>query len=50
MYPSFCFSFTFIPKFRIFLNSIKADGTAVKYESEVRTVEAMKKFVEETLA
>jgi phosphoadenylyl-sulfate reductase (thioredoxin) len=32
------------------LNVIKPDGTAVKYESEVRTVEAFKKFVDETLA
>ncbi|GAX13448.1 hypothetical protein FisN_34Lh054 [Fistulifera solaris] len=32
------------------VNVIKADGTAVKYESEVRTVEAFSKFVKETLA
>lgn len=32
------------------VNVIKPDGTAVKYESEVRTVEAFKKFVDETLA
>ena len=32
------------------VNVIKADGTAVKYDSEVRTVEAFEKFVEETLA
>jgi hypothetical protein len=32
------------------LNVIKADGTAVKYDSEVRTVEAFKTFVDETLA
>ena len=32
------------------VNVIKPDGTAVKYESEVRTVEAFTKFVEETLA
>jgi phosphoadenylyl-sulfate reductase (thioredoxin) len=31
------------------VNVIKPDGTAVKYESEVRTVEAFTKFVEETL-
>jgi len=31
------------------VNVIKPDGTAVKYESEVRTVEAFKKFVDETL-
>lgn len=31
------------------VNVIKADGTAVKYESEVRTVEAFKKFVDETV-
>jgi len=32
------------------VNVIKADGTAVKYESEDRTVAAMKKFLDETLA
>ena len=32
------------------VNVIKPDGTAVKYESEVRTVEAFTKFMEETLA
>jgi len=32
------------------VNVIKPDGSAVKYESEVRTVEAFEKFVEETLA
>lgn len=32
------------------VNVIKPDGTAVKYESEVRTVDAFKKFMEETLA
>lgn len=32
------------------LNVIKADGTAVKYDSEVRTVEAFKTFVDKTLA
>jgi phosphoadenylyl-sulfate reductase (thioredoxin) len=32
------------------VNVIKADGTAVKYESEVRTVEAFKNFVEKTIA
>lgn len=32
------------------LNVIKADGTAVKYESEDRTAAAIEKFVEETLA
>jgi thiol-disulfide isomerase/thioredoxin len=32
------------------VNVIKADGTAVKYESEDRTVEAVTKFMEETLA
>mmetsp|Transcript_9373 Transcript_9373/g.15583 ORF Transcript_9373/g.15583 Transcript_9373/m.15583 type:complete len:428 (-) Transcript_9373:50-1333(-) len=32
------------------VNVIKADGTAVKYESEVRTVEAIKEFVDKTLA
>lgn len=32
------------------VNVIKPDGTAIKYESEVRTVEAFKKFTEETLA
>ncbi|ACI65718.1 predicted protein, partial [Phaeodactylum tricornutum CCAP 1055/1] len=31
------------------VNVIKADGTAVKYESEERTVEAFKKFMEKTL-
>jgi hypothetical protein len=31
------------------VNVIKADGTAVKYESEVRTVEAFTKFLAETL-
>lgn len=31
------------------VNVIKPDGTAVKYESEVRTVEAFTKFMEETL-
>jgi len=31
------------------VNVIKADGTAVKYESEVRTVEAFKSFVDATL-
>mmetsp|Transcript_34959 Transcript_34959/g.49607 ORF Transcript_34959/g.49607 Transcript_34959/m.49607 type:complete len:427 (-) Transcript_34959:23-1303(-) len=31
------------------VNVIKADGTAVKYESEERTVDAFKKFVEETV-
>jgi phosphoadenosine phosphosulfate reductase len=32
------------------INVIKPDGTAVKYESEVRTAEALKKFMDETLA
>jgi len=32
------------------VNVIKPDGTAVKYESEERTVEAFEKFVEEALA
>jgi len=32
------------------VNVIKADGTAVKYDSEVRTVDAFKAFVDETLA
>jgi len=32
------------------VNVIKPDGTAVKYESEVRTVDAFKEFVEKTLA
>lgn len=32
------------------VNVIKPDGTAVKYESEVRTVEAFKEFVEKTVA
>jgi phosphoadenylyl-sulfate reductase (thioredoxin) len=32
------------------LNVIKPDGTAVKYESEERTVDAFTKFVEQTLA
>ena len=32
------------------VNVIKPDGTAVKYESEVRTVEAFKEFVDKTLA
>jgi phosphoadenylyl-sulfate reductase (thioredoxin) len=32
------------------VNVIKPDGTAVKYESEERTVEAFTKFLEETLA
>jgi len=32
------------------INIIKPDGTAVKYESEVRTVDAIKAFAEETLA
>ena len=31
------------------VNVIKPDGTVVKYQSEVRTVDAFKKFVEETL-
>jgi len=31
------------------VNVIKADGTAVKYDSEDRTVDAFKKFVEETV-
>lgn len=31
------------------VNVIKPDGTAVKYESEVRTVEAFKEFVDQTL-
>lgn len=31
------------------VNVIKADGTVVKYESEERTVDAFKKFVDETL-
>jgi phosphoadenylyl-sulfate reductase (thioredoxin) len=31
------------------INIIKPDGTAVKYESEVRTVEAFSKFMEKTL-
>ncbi|CAB9514318.1 Phosphoadenosine phosphosulfate reductase [Seminavis robusta] len=31
------------------VNVIKPDGTVVKYESEERTVDAFKKFVEETL-
>jgi len=30
------------------VNVIKADGTAVKYESEVRTVDALTKFLEDT--
>ena len=32
------------------VNVIKPDGTAVKYESEVRTVDAFKEFVDKTLA
>jgi thiol-disulfide isomerase/thioredoxin len=32
------------------VNVIMPDGTAVKYDSEVRTVDAFKKFVEKTLA
>ncbi|KAL3913786.1 MAG: hypothetical protein SGARI_000480 [Bacillariaceae sp.] len=32
------------------VNVIKPDGTVVKYESEVRTVDAFKKFMDETLA
>lgn len=32
------------------VNVIKPDGTAVKYQSEVRTVEAFKKFMDDTLA
>ena len=32
------------------VNVIKPDGSVVKYESEVRTVDAFKKFVDETLA
>ena len=32
------------------VNVIKPDGTAVKYQSEVRTVDAFKAFVESTLA
>lgn len=32
------------------VNVIKPDGTAVKYESEVRTVEAFREFVEKTIA
>jgi hypothetical protein len=32
------------------VNIIKPDGTAVKYESEVRTVDAFKEFMEKTLA
>jgi hypothetical protein len=32
------------------VNVIKPDGTVVKYESEVRTVDAFKAFVDETLA
>lgn len=32
------------------VNVITPDGIAIKYESEVRTVEAFQKFVEETLA
>ncbi|GKZ00645.1 hypothetical protein MPSEU_001016700 [Mayamaea pseudoterrestris] len=32
------------------VNVIKADGTVVKYESEVRTVDALKQFVDATLA
>lgn len=32
------------------VNVIKSDGTAVKYESEVRTVDALTKFVKTTLA
>ncbi|KAG7374224.1 phosphoadenosine phosphosulfate reductase [Nitzschia inconspicua] len=32
------------------VNVVKPDGTVVKYESEVRTVDAFKKFVDETLA
>jgi len=31
------------------VNVIKADGTAVKYDSEDRTVDAFKKFIEETV-
>ena len=31
------------------VNVVKADGTVVKYDSEVRTVEAFNKFVEETI-
>jgi hypothetical protein len=32
------------------VHRIKPDGTAVKYESEVRTVDAFEAFVKETLA
>jgi len=32
------------------INVVKADGTVVKYESEVRTVEAIKEFVDKTIA
>jgi adenylyl-sulfate reductase (glutathione) len=32
------------------VNVIKPDGTAVKYESEVRTVDAFETFMKETLA
>uniref|UniRef100_A0A7S4UYP1 Thioredoxin domain-containing protein n=1 Tax=Ditylum brightwellii TaxID=49249 RepID=A0A7S4UYP1_9STRA len=32
------------------INVVKADGTVVKYESEVRTVEAIKEFVDQTIA
>eukprot|EP00934_Nitzschia_sp_Nitz4_P008586 Nitzschia sp. Nitz4//scaffold213_size37731//7379//8671//NITZ4_007716-RA/size37731-processed-gene-0.35-mRNA-1//1//CDS//3329542053//8576//frame0 len=32
------------------VNVIKPDGTAVKYQSEVRTVDAFKKFLDQTLA
>ena len=31
------------------VNVVKADGTVVKYDSEVRTVEAFNKCVEETI-
>jgi adenylyl-sulfate reductase (glutathione) len=32
------------------VNVVKPDGTVIKYESEVRTVDAFQKFVDETLA
>jgi thiol-disulfide isomerase/thioredoxin len=43
-------SLFWLSRFFLFACSIKADGTVVKYESEVRTVEAFEKFVKATIA
>jgi hypothetical protein len=48
----YCYTVQHTHTFPLFsiVHRIKPDGTAVKYESEVRTVDAFEAFVKETLA